>query len=333
MKLADIPRIALAYTPTPLVPLERLSAHLGGPRIFMKRDDQTGLALGGNKVRKLEFLLAEAIAQGCDTVVTTGGVQSNHARQTAAATAKLGLACELLLPRIVDRTIREYEASGNVLLDHLLGANVHLLPAESYKPDVFEGFVARLRAEGRKPYFIPTGGSTPVGALGYVVAIDELLTQAREQGVDITAIVVTTGSCGTHGGIVGGMTLAGHPARVLGISISGKADDRTALVRQRAAGALELLGERTTGVDERAIVYDGYVGRGYGQPTPAMVEAVRLTARLEGVLLDPVYTGKAMSGLIDLVRRGELTSRDTVVFWHTGGTPALFAYTDVFEQK
>ncbi len=332
MKLADFPRVRLAHTPTPLEPLERLSAHLGGPRIWIKRDDQTGLATGGNKARKLEFLIGDALAQGCDTLVTTGGVQSNHARQTAAAAARLGLQCELLLPQLVDGRSAAYQTSGNVLLDRLFGAKLHFLPKEAYQQATYDEALDRLRAAGRKPYFIPTGGSTAVGALGYVVATQELLLQIRERDLSPTAIVVGTGSCGTHGGIIAGMTLADAAPQVLGISVAAKAADRAAVLRTRATDALGLLGASAEGVERRISVRDEYVGAGYGQPTPGMIEAVRLLARLEGILLDPVYTGKVMAGLIDLVRRGVLTDRDTVIFWHTGGIPALFAYEEAFEE-
>lgn len=333
MTLPGIPRVSLAQLPTPLEPLARLSAHLGGPAIYIKRDDQTALATGGNKARKLEFLVAAAIAEGCDTLVTTGGPQSNHARQTAAAAARMGLACELLLPRLVDGRKPEYESSGNVLLDRLLGANVQILPRESFHAETFDAALAQLRDARRRPYFIPIGGSTGLGALGYVLAVEELLEQTRAAGVEPTAIVVGTGSGGTHGGIVAGMIRAGHRARVQGISVSGKRSEREALVARLATEALELAGEGTQKADqvtERVSVLDQYVGAAYGQPTDGMIEAVQLVARLEGILLDPVYTGKAMAGLIDLIRRGEFTPRDTVVFWHTGGSAALFAYPEVF---
>ena len=218
-----------------------------------------------------------------------------------------------------------------MLLDRLLGATIHLLPRESYREqNVRRRGGARLRDEGRKPYFIPTGGSTTIGALGYVVATRELLAQARQLGIEPTHIVVATGSCGTHGGIVAGFALAGHGARIQGISVAGKADDRANVVRTRATDALDLIGGPTGAVAERVNVLDQYVGPGYGQPTEGMLEAVRLLAKLEGILLDPVYTGKAMAGLIDLVRRGEFKSHDTVIFWHTGGVPALFAYSEIF---
>src|SRR5262245_23018102 len=202
--LDPFPRVAMACLPTPLEPLPRLSEFLGGPRILVKRDDQTGLALGGNKVRKLEFLAGQALAQGCDTLVTIGGVQSNHARQTAAAAARLGMQCELVLPRVVPRASEEYEQSGNVLLDRLFGANLRVLPAEQYSDRVLESVAAELRAAGRKPYVIPTGGSTAHGALGYVQALFGLLAQVRDGGLRVDALVVPVGSAGTLAGILAG---------------------------------------------------------------------------------------------------------------------------------
>jgi L-cysteate sulfo-lyase len=337
--LDDFPRVRLAHAPTPLEPLARLSAHLGGPKIYIKRDDQTGLATGGNKARKLEFLVGEALAEGADTLVTTGGVQSNHARQTAAAAARLGLGCELLLPKIVTGRSASYETSGNVLLDHLCGATVHVLPAEDYRTEVFDAHVGRLRAAGRKPYFIPTGGSTPLGALGYVNAMLELTAQLKSQDVAPTAIFVGTGSCGTHGGILAGLALAdyapnGHDTRLVGVSVSGKSAEREPMVLKLASEALRLL-DATSAMDipaEKSCVLDQYVGPAYGQPTSGMVEAVRLLASLEGILLDPVYTGKAMAGLIDQIRQGKFAKSDKVIFWHTGGTVGLFAYPEAFAE-
>jgi D-cysteine desulfhydrase family pyridoxal phosphate-dependent enzyme len=336
-KLADFPRVRLAHTPTPLESLDRLSAHLGGPQIFIKRDDQTGLATGGNKARKLEFLVGEALAQGADTLVTTGGVQSNHARQTAAAAARLGLKCELLLPRIVTGRSAAYDTSGNVLLDQLCGATVHFLPAEDYRPEVFDAHVARLRAEGRTPYFIPTGGSTPLGALGYTLAMSELKSQLEALDIAPTAIFVGTGSCGTHAGILASLAMLDfaanrQPTKLIGVSVSGKSAEREAMVLGLANDALALL-DLPAPVEiaaDQACVLDQYVGPAYGQPTPGMVEAVRLLASLEGILLDPVYTGKAMAGLIDQIRQGRFTERDAVIFWHTGGTVGLFAYPEAF---
>jgi D-cysteine desulfhydrase family pyridoxal phosphate-dependent enzyme len=326
MDLTSFERVPLAHLPTPLEPLERLSQHLDGPRIFVKRDDATGLALGGNKVRKLEFLLAEARRAGADTLVTVGGLQSNHARQTAAAAARLGLACELILPRYVDWPDPVYATSGNVLLNRLLGARMHVLPEATLEPNRLEQILADIQRRGGRPFYIPIGGSTPVGALGYVNAIAELLPQLDQLGVSDAEFCVATGSAGTHAGIVVGLAAAGRANRVTGVAVSGDAPQKELLVRELAAATAEILGLAIANWQDRVRVLDAYVGPGYGLPTPSMVEAIQLVARLEGLLLDPVYTGKAMAGLLDLIRRSEINRGAAVVFWHTGGTPALFAY-------
>ncbi len=333
MDLSRFPRVSLAHLPTPLEQLPRLSAHLGGPTIYIKRDDATGLATGGNKARKLEFLVADALAQGCDTLITTGGPQSNHAHQTAAAAARLGLKCQLLLPRLVAGRRPAYEESGNVLLDRLFGAEVQFIAKEDFRPEAFEQALERLRASSRKPYWIPIGGSTPLGALGYMAAVPELLAQTQIAGCEPTAIIVASGSGGTHAGIVAGLIAAGNAVPVTGISVSGAAAEREPLVARLAAETLGLAGHAVddpSAVATRVHILDQYVGTAYGQPTPGMVEAVRRVAESEGILLDPVYTGKAMDGLIDLIRKGVFTRRDTVIFWHTGGSAALFAYPEVF---
>ncbi|MGD9646649.1 MAG: D-cysteine desulfhydrase [Pirellulales bacterium] len=326
MNLGDFARVPLAHLPTPLEPLDRLSRHFAGPRLFVKRDDATGLALGGNKVRKLEYLLAEAHQRGADTLVTVGGLQSNHARQTAAAAARLGMQCELILPRYVDWSDPVYASSGNVLLDQLLGARLHLLPETTLEPARLEQILDEIRQRGGRPFYIPVGGSTPSGALGYVNAIRELLPQLDALGIANAEIVVATGSAGTQAGIVVGLAAAGRANRVTGIAVSGDKTQKENLVRDLAAATAEMLGLPCTNLADRVQVLDDYVGPGYGLPTSAMVEAVQLVARLEGLLLDPVYTGKAMAGLFDRIRRGQFGRDATVVFWHTGGTPALFAY-------
>ena len=306
MSLSAIPRVSLAHLPTPLEPLPRLSSFLGGPAIYIRRDDQTGLALGGNKARKLEFLVADALVQGCDTLVTTGGVQSNHARQTAAAAARAGMQCVLLLPRLVEGRSAAYDTSGNVLLDRLLGAEVRMLPKKSYKAETFEAAI------------ISTCATRGANLISFLLAVRRRwvrsvmswpptsCSRSRAAGIEPSTIVVATGSAGTHAGIVAGLAAVGHPAQVIGISISGTAAEREPLVAQLARESLALA--NCTIPDQAAIaarvrVLDGYVGAAYGQPTEGMIEAVRLVARLEGILLDPVYTGKAMAGLIDLVRR------------------------------
>jgi len=343
MNLDRFPRVALCHRPTPLEPMHRLADHLGGPRLFVKRDDCTGLATGGNKARKLEFLLADALASGANTIVTVGGVQSNHCRQTAAAAAKLGLKCELILPHLSRFGSSTYDSGGNVLLDRLLGAVLHVAPDRESAAALTAAVLQQVRDRGDTPYFIAAGGSTPIGALGYVDAACEIAAQAQERQLRIDTIVVTTGSSTTHAGLVVGLEgLRRAPGldrqtRVLGMSVYHPRDVAQATVRQRAHETAELMAfddspDSRAALDENVIVNDDYLGGGYGEPTNAMVEAVALAARFEGLLVDPVYTGKTLSGLIDLVRRGFFGRDENVVFWHTGGTPALFAYREAFES-
>jgi len=331
MQLAAYPRQRLAHLPTPLEPLPRLSQHLGGPQIFVKRDDQTGLAMGGNKARKLEYLIADALQRGCDTLVTTGGQQSNHARQTAAAAARLGMKCELILPRAVPYEAVEYQHSGNVLLDRLFEAQLEFPANDADAQAIIDTRIEELIARGQRPYFIPMGGSTALGALGYVTAALELLEQSRQQQLAIDHIFVATGSAGTHAGILAGLLIARHAANLQGIAISGTSPIKESLVHSLASQVLAMLDASADHLAERVRVDDRFVGPGYGLPTDAMLEAVHLTARLEGLLLDPVYTGKAMAGMISSVRGGKMSANENVVFWHTGGTPALFAYQQLFE--
>jgi len=321
----DFPRVTLCHRPTPLEAMPRLSEHLGGPALFIKRDDCTGLAGGGNKTRKLEFLAAAAIEQGADTLVTTGGVQSNHARQTAAAAAKLGLRCELVLPQIVDRSDEAYQKNGNVLLDGLLGARLHIVDGR----EAAGARIAELSAAANA-YFIPTGGSTPVGALGYVDAAGECLDQCAQLGVEPTHHVVVTGSGGTHAGLVTGLYASDSDQRVVGFSVAHSAEADTQTVAALGKETAELLKLDGSGLQDRVDVRGDWMGPGYGVPTESMRNAVRLVAQTEGILLDPVYTGKAMAGLIELVGRGEFGADDRVVFWHTGGSPGLFAYQAEF---
>jgi L-cysteate sulfo-lyase len=336
MDLSRFPRVALCHRPTPLEPLRRLSGYLAGPNIYVKRDDCTGLALGGNKARKLEFLVAEALAQDCDTLVTIGGLQSNHCRQTAAAAALYGLGCELILPHLSRFNSTTYETSGNVLLDQLFGASLHVVASMDAAAECSKRVLDEIRDRGGKPYFIPAGGSTALGALGYVDAARELAEQAAAQQLQIDHVIVTTGSSTTHAGLVVGfhaleLTQSGYQSPpITGISVYQRQQPATALVRQRARETAELLGVSIAGIDERVLVTDAYLGRGYGEPTDGMIEAVQLTARLEGLLLDPVYTGKTMAGLIDRVRQGSFRPTENIVFMHTGGMPALFAYRDAF---
>lgn len=326
MGLDDFARLELAYPPTPLELLPRLTAHLGGPKIFVKRDDCTGLAGGGNKVRKLEYLLAEARQQGATTIVTSGGVQSNHARQTAAAAARLGLDCELVLSEIVDVRHSTYNENGNVLLDRLFGASLHVVPDSAAAQRKLAEICVRVRVSGGVPYSIPVGGSNAVGALGYVAAVEELFSQLQVRRETFDAMIVANGSGGTHAGILAGLAAQNSTTPVRGISVAAASAPQTAKTSRLVQETAELLGIATADLDASVLIHDEYVGPGYGLPTPAMYEAVTLTARLEGLLLDPVYTGKAMAGLIDLIRQGTFERGQRVLFWHTGGTPGLFAY-------
>jgi L-cysteate sulfo-lyase len=309
-----------------------LSSHLGGPRLFVKRDDCTGLALGGNKTRKLEFVMADAVARKADTVITTGNIQSNHVRQTAAAAAKLGVACELVLQPSVDWSAPDYAETGNVFLDRLLGATIHIVPADADRGTEMERVAGDVSARGGIPYIIPGGASNAVGGLGYAGCALELVEQANARDIGIDYVVHASGSGGTQGGLVAGLVGSNSGVLAIGIDIDAEAPEVAQRARGIAGETAELLGV-AGGVDPGMIVVrDGYAGEDYGVPTPEMIEAVKLLARLEGLLLDPVYTGKAMAGLIDLVGKGFFKPSDTVVFIHTGGSPALFAYRSVFAE-
>ncbi|MDX2203364.1 MAG: D-cysteine desulfhydrase [Hyphomicrobiaceae bacterium] len=321
------PRVRLSHLPTPIEPLERLSAHLGGPRLFMKRDDCTGLATGGNKARKLEFLVGEALKQDADMLVTQGAVQSNHVRQTAAAACRYGLKAHALLERRVPHPPAAYEDNGNVLLDKIFGATLEFRPPGLDMNAEAQAVTERLRAEGHRPYFIPGGGSNAVGALGYAYCAQEILQQCRDAGLSFQWLVTPTGSTGTHAGLIAGLHVLGSELPVMGISVRQKQERQVSAVHALAQATATLLGAAPV-PSSRTLVDDGYVGEGYGIPAPSTLEAIGLTARTEGVLLDPVYTGKGMAGLIGLIRQGFFKSTDTVLFLHTGGSSALFAYEE-----
>jgi L-cysteate sulfo-lyase len=328
MHLSRFPRVHLAHLPTPLEPLERLSRHLGGPRLWIKRDDCTGLSTGGNKTRKLEFLMGEALALGADTIITQGATQSNHARQTAAAAAKLGLECHLLLEDRTGYTSADYTLNGNVLLDRLYGATVSKRPKDTDMNAQMEELAAEMRSRGRKPYVIPGGGSNPVGALGYVNCALETVHQANERGLAIGHVVLATGSAGTQAGLVTGLAAMNAHIPVLGISVRAPKEKQEANVLALAQRTAAHLGAPGVVRSEQIVASSDHVGAGYGLPTDAMREAVRLMARLEGILLDPVYTGKGFAGLLDLVRQGFFPADSDVVFLHTGGSAGLFGYPD-----
>jgi D-cysteine desulfhydrase/L-cysteate sulfo-lyase len=323
--LATQPRVHLATLPTPLQEAPRLRAALGGerrcPRILLKRDDLTGLAFGGNKARKLEYLVADALRQGMTTLITSGAVQSNHARMTAAAARVCGLRPVLVLTT----KVAEPEMQGNLLLDRLLGAEVRLIPAGTDEWAAMQEVASELRDGGERPYVIPVGGSNAIGALGYVAAMLELAGQFVAQREAPTRLYYASGSRGTQAGIALGARLYHLPCRPHGVAVSPGGADKTARAARIANEAAALLGADVQITEDELLTDEGYIGEGYGIPTAACKEAIALLARQEGVFLDPVYSGKAMAGLLDAIRRGDIAPDETVVFLHTGGSPALFA--------
>lgn len=315
-------RTSLGHLPTLIEKLPRLSAHLAGPTIYCKRDDQTGLATGGNKVRKLEFLFAEALAQGCDHVVTLGGPQSNHVRQTAAAAARRGLSCSLVL-----RGNPPPQRLGNLLLDELLGAEVHWSGART-RDAVAAELMETLRARGVRPYLIPVGGSNGLGALGYALAMQEAVTQLAAAALPIDAMVFASSSGGTHAGLALGAHAHGFSGRVLGLAIDAPREELIAHVTTLALDAARRARLDVTAQQLRVEANADYLGGGYSVVGDLERDAIRTVARTEGILLDPVYTGRAMGGLIDLIRRGEFKRGENVLFWHTGGAAALSAFAE-----
>lgn len=333
-RLDTLPRRRYTTGPTPVTHLRDLGLALGGPEIWIKRDDQLGLALGGNKTRKLEFLVADALTAGADTLITLGGVQSNHCRLTLAAARQEGLDCRLLLAEDLRPDATEGpnppEFTGNFLLFDLLGADTEVHPHGHDLAGRAVELAAELTEEGRTPYIIPTGGSTATGALGYVDCAREILAQSVDLGMEWDAVVVASGSAGMQAGLVAGVDAAGADLPVVGVSVMNPQATQEEMVGDLADDVAFFLGAGPVPRD-RVRVLDDYVGAGYTLPTDAMVEAVRLFATTEGVLLDPVYTGKAAAGLIDLVRRGIFAPDGKILFLHSGGVPGLFARAGYFE--
>jgi L-cysteate sulfo-lyase len=331
LDLSKHARHALLEGPTPIQPLPRLSEVFGGVNIYVKRDDLTGLGGGGNKLRKLEFLVGEALAMGADTIITVGARQSNHARLTAAAAARLGLQCELVLTRAVPRDDHAYLENGNILLDDLLGARVHDLPGTANALEFAQARAEELRSNGRKVYVCPLGGSSPVGCLGYAACAAEIMTQAHAQGVSFARVVVPNGSGGMHAGLAAGFAaLAIDPSLVQAYTVLAKAEQAHATTLEKANQTLDLI-DPARRIEGGSIAIDGsQLGDGYGIPTDAMREAVRLMASKEGLLLDPVYGGKAFAGLVQAVRSGRHAPGENVLFIMTGGLPGLFAYRSAF---
>ena len=331
MHLSRYPRLHFAHLPTPLEPMERLSAELGGPNLWIKRDDCTGLSSGGNKTRKLEFLMADAVEKKADTIITQGATQSNHARQTCAIAAKLGMEIHILLE---DRTESEdpaYVYNGNVLLDQLHGATISKRSGGTDMNAEMEILAQKLRDDGKNPYIIPGGGSNEIGALGYVNAAIELTTQANDRSLKIDHLVHATGSSGTQAGLVLGMEGINSGIPVYGVGVRAPKQKQEEMVYSLAQRTADFMGLNPDVVSRESVVANSdYVGDGYGIPTPAMVEAVKMLAAYEGILLDPVYSGKGFSGLIDLIRKGHFKKGENVVFLHTGGSISLFGYPEIF---
>ncbi len=331
MKIEALPRRRYTLNPTPIQKLGKLSAHLAGPEIWIKRDDLTGLAGGGNKTRKLEFLVADALAQGADALITVGAVQSNHCRLTLAAAAHEGLKCRLVLEQRVAGSYRK-EASGNNFLFDLLGAeSITVVDGGTDLAAAMNAEADKLKAQSRKGYIIPGGGSNALGAMGYVVCAREILAQSLDTGLAFTDFVVASGSAGTHAGLLVGFNAANAGIPLTGINVRRPRAEQEGNVHKLAVEAAAFA-NLPAPPRESVVALDEWVGPGYSLPTDEMVEAVRLFARLEGVLLDPVYTGKAAAGLIGLIRRNHFNRDSKILFVHTGGAPSLFAYQGVLQS-
>jgi len=330
MNLAKFPRRRYTEGQTPIEKLTRLTAELSGPTIYVKRDDLLGLMGGGNKTRKLEFLVADALSQGADTLITCGAVQSNHCRLTLAAAVKEGMKCRLVLEERVEGSYNP-EASGNNFLFRLLGVEkIKVVPGGSNMMKEMQDVANDVAAEERKAYIIPGGGSTPIGATGYVACAEEILAQAFEKVLNIDHIVCASGSAGTHAGLVAGFYGNNSDIPVIGVNVSRTKNEQEELVYDLVQSTAAHVGIKSSIPREAVVCFDEYVGPGYSLPTPEMVEAVRMLAMTEGILIDPVYTGKAMSGLIDLIRKGYFSKDENVLFVHTGGSPAIYAYIQEF---
>ena len=335
MRLSEFPRYPLLFGPSPVHPLDRLSDHLGGARIWAKREDcNSGLAFGGNKTRKLEYLVPEALAQGADTLVTIGGVQSNHTRQVAAVAARAGLKAVLVQESWVDWPDPVNDRVGNILLSRIMGADVRLV-REGFGigfKDSWRQALEDVRAAGGRPYAIPAGASDhPLGGLGFANWAAEVQQQERELGVFFDTIIVCSVTGSTHAGMIAGFAGQDRPRRVLGIDASAKIDETRAQVEKIARNTAELIGLGRDLRDDEITVLAGWAGDEYGIPVESTVDAIRLTGRLEGMIIDPVYEGKSMAGLIDLIRNGDIAKDSNVLYAHLGGQPAINAYSSVFD--
>jgi len=322
-------RVVISHQPTPIEAMPRLSEKLG-VNVFIKRDDCTGLAGGGNKTRKLEYLIGEAKSKGADTLITVGGIQSNHARQTAAAAAKFGFDCELVLEDVPGTVKQDYYANGNILLDKLFGAKIHRPELGTDCLEYAYELEKKLIKSGKTPFVIPLGGSSVVGSMGYVRCANEIIKQAKDMSQQFDKILVATGSAGTQAGLLTGLIAHSVNIPVIGICVSQDTETKKDLVEALLIESLNYLDMASGSAAGRVITDGAYVGEGYGIHTTQTVEAINLCAQLEGVLLDPVYTGKGMAGLIDYCRSGKIKQGENILFIHTGGSQGLFAYSEIF---
>ena len=333
--MAGFPRAFLSHAPTPLDPLNAIMADTGGQNLFVKRDDLTGLALGGNKARQLEYYFGEALAQGADTVLITGAVQSNFVRTCAASARKLGLKCEVQLEDRVKGMPEGQEKKGNALLDRILGVKIHHFPVgeeENAADDNLDKIAASLAEKGQKPYVVHLGvDHAPTGALGYVDCAREIIEQTAAAGLSLRSVVVPSGSAASHAGILCGLRLYGSDATVHGICVRRPSDQQFARVRRRSQILCDMLGDPNLISDDDVITNDGYYGEGYGKPTAGTMAAINTAARREALLLDPVYSGKAFDGFLDMVNKGAVGQDGATVYIHTGGTPGLFAYAHLWD--
>ena len=328
MLLSRFPRVSLAHLPTPLELMPRLSEHLGGPNIYVKRDDCTGLGTGGNKTRKLEFLMADAVEKNADVIITQGAVQSNHARQTAAAACKMGMDCELVFEKRVQDPSDPYINSGNIMIDKIFGARLRDVDKGTDMDAAMEEVANELRGKGKTPYIIPGGGSNRIGALGYVDCALEFMAQANKEGIVIDHVVHATGSAGTQAGLITGLKATHANIPLLGIGVNAPKDVQEEKVYKLAVETADYVGAPGVVQREDIVANCDYVGEGYGIPTKAMNDAVMMLARLEGLLFDPVYSGKGLAGMIDLIGKGYFAGAQNIVFVHTGGVAGLFGYSD-----
>lgn len=331
-KFDQIPRIKLTNLPTSLNKMDNITALMGGPDIYIKRDDVMELAHGGNKTRKLEFALAEALMNGAKAVVTQGGLQSNHVRQTVSGAAKVGLEAHVILSNPVPEMEKELKSSGNFLMDQIMGAHIHFAGSEGRGP-VVEKVLTDLTAAGKKPYNIPSGASNAIGSMGYVNAGRELIEQWKEKGINPSHIFTATGSCGTAAGLLMGLRYFGNTStKVIAMSVAASADRLKPSIREILNDASDMLGVPKDFVKDNDIhVEDGYYGKAYGYPTEAGIATLKMVGEAEGILLDPVYTSKGMSGVIDMLRKDKLENPRDLVFLHTGGAPAIHPYAEYFK--